>query len=648
MIASLGEASLITALLLSAIAGISPIAKILPTRITTQTTAHYCTIGAFACVLLAFLLLVTAYVTSDFSLLNVVNNSHTSKPLIYKISGTWGNHEGSMLLWALVLCTYSAAFAIFSNGLPKSKTIILIVQSWITLGFLGFILFTSNPFDTIFPIPKEGRGLNPLLQDIGLAIHPPMLYFGYVGFSIAFSAAIAALVTHESDKKWAQMVRPWVLTAWAFLTFGIGLGAWWAYHELGWGGYWFWDPVENASLMPWLIGTALLHSLVVYEKRETLKRWTVMLAILSFALSLIGTFLVRSGVLTSVHAFANDPERGMYILFALTLLIGISLTLFAIHAHKLKPKHSFHEVSKESSIIINNIFLTVACATVLLGTLYPLFMELTGNAKVTVGVPYFNATFNPIVIPLVLLAVIGPITNWKQDQWKNIQKHLPYPLLLASAATITIWILSSTTISTLSLVGIFCGIWLLTGMLNQFIKRIKLGSVPLKQSFVKATHVPRSFYSMLVAHCGVACLVIGLSVATEWNNEIQQVMRPGDKTTLSGYEFIFKGIDAFKGPNFIATSGTFDVFRDGNAITSLTPEVRLYPVEGTQTTEAGIYRIGMNDLYAVIGDSDGKDGYAVRLYFKPFIHWIWLGAFFIGLGGFIAIQHNKQQGANAA
>ena len=550
--------------------------------------------------LISFFALMNAYVTSDFSVKNVAENSNSLKPMIYKISGVWGNHEGSMLLWVLILALFGAIVAGFGRNLPpglKART--LAVQALVSVGFLLFIILTSNPFERLVPAPIDGRGLNPLLQDPGLALHPPILYAGYVGFSISFSFAVAALIEGKVDAAWARWVRPWTLLAWLFLTAGIALGSWWAYYELGWGGWWYWDPVENASFMPWLVGTALLHSAIVVEKRDALKSWTILLAILTFSLSLIGTFLVRSGVLTSVHAFATDPERGVFILLLLVIAIGGSLALYAWRAPQLQSGGLFQPISREGGLVLNNLLLTTSAATVFLGTLYPLFLEAFGGDKVSVGPPFFNATFIPLMVPLVIALGVGPLLPWKRADLGGVLARLK----LAFAAALILTLITAYLTwgkSVFGAMGIGIAVWLGASVLVEFGERIGFGRVSLSDSVKRAIGLPRAAWGRTLAHFGLAVTVAGVTGAGLWQVESIQIMRPGDKVDVSGYEFTFEGAENVRGPNYGAERGTFTVRDDGQVVAELSGERRRYFVSGDETT-GGNHTTAMYDLTRFLG-----------------------------------------------
>jgi cytochrome c-type biogenesis protein CcmF len=595
----------------------------------------------FALVATAFLALMQAYVSSDFTVLNVVRNSHSAKPMLYKVSGVWGNHEGSMVLWVLILTLFGAAVAGFGANLPPTlRTRVLGVQAWISIGFLAFLLFTSNPFERVFPPPLDGRDLNPLLQDPGLAFHPPMLYAGYVGFSIAFSFAVAALIEGRVDAAWARWVRPWTLLAWCFLTAGIALGSWWAYYELGWGGWWFWDPVENVSFMPWLMGTALLHSAIVVEKRNALKVWTILLAILTFSLSLIGTFIVRSGLLTSVHAFATDPERGLVILVLLCLTIGGSLLLFALRAPALKPGGLFAAVSREGALVLNNLFLATATATVFLGTLYPLFLDAYSGDSVSVGAPFYSRTFVPLMVPLVAAMGVGPFLAWKRADLAGVLGRLKLAAGVAVAAVLAALYLERGG-PVLALFGVALAAWLFSASLLEWAGRVKLLRVPLADSLRRARNLPRSAYGMTLAHAGLAVAIAGMTASAAWKTEEILVLRPGDSVQVAGTSYLFEGVERSQGPNYQSDTATITVTRDGRRIARLSPEKRLYPVQNMPTTEAAIHTTGLADLYVALGDSDGQGGWTVRIFHEPLVPWIWAGSLFMVLGGFISLTDRR-------
>jgi cytochrome c-type biogenesis protein CcmF len=592
-------------------------------------------------VALAFAALVQAYVTSDFSIANVVRNSHTAKPLLYKITGAWGNHEGSMLLWALILALFGAGVATFGGNLPPTlRARVLGVQGLIGLGFLAFILFTSNPFERVERPPFDGDDLNPLLQDPGLAFHPPLLYLGYVGLSVSFSFAIAALIEGRVDAAWARWVRPWTLASWCFLTLGIALGSWWAYYELGWGGFWFWDPVENASFMPWLLATALLHSAIVTEKRDALKSWTLLLAILAFSLSLLGTFLVRSGVLTSVHAFAQDPARGLFILAFLIVVTGGGLALYAWRAPKLGGGGLFAPVSREGGLVFNNLLLGTLTLTVFLGTLYPLVLDALGGGKVSVGPPFYAATFVPLSLPLLAAVPVGPFLAWKRGDLPAALRQLRAVGLVALlAGIVTLFIAHRSTV--LAGCGMAIATWLVLGALCELARRIQLFVLPMANSLRRLISLPRAAIGMTIAHASLGLTVLGVTGVSVWQTETIVVMRPGVPVTHAGYEVTLETPQELRGPNYIAERGRLIWRRHSAVVASLEPERRFYSVQRRATTEAAIRTTVFADLYATLGEADGKGGWTVRLYHNPLAPWIWLGAALAALGGFVSLTDRR-------
>jgi len=536
------------------------------------------------------------------------------------------------------------AVATFGRNLPPSlKARVLSIQALIALGFYLFIIFTSNPFERVFPAPMDGRGLNPLLQDPGLAFHPPLLYLGYVGFSIAFSFAIAALIEGRVDAAWARWVRPWTLAAWGSLTGGIVLGSWWAYYELGWGGWWFWDPVENASFMPWLVGTALLHSSIVVEKRNTLKGWTIFLSIVAFSFSLLGTFIVRSGVLSSVHSFASDPARGVFILGLLLVVVGGSFTLFAIRGPQLKSGGLFQPVSREGSLLLNNLLMTVAAAAVLLGTLYPLFLDAVGGGKVSVGAPFFNSVFIPLMVPTILVMAIGPLLAWKRGDLGRALKQL-VSALIAVIVVMAINLVLVEDASILSVLGIGLGAWLVSGTAVEIAVRIKLFKVGLGQSLRRLVNIPRSSWGMTLAHMGLGIAVFGMVGSTVWSHERIQVLTPGQSVELEGYTYTFQGVSEVPGPNYTATVGSIDVLKNGQPFMVMNPENRVYPVQGRPTTEAAIETTLAADLYVALGNVDAETGgYVVRIYHKPLVVWMWIGSLMLVLGSLVSLSDRRHR-----
>ncbi|MEO1091679.1 MAG: heme lyase CcmF/NrfE family subunit [Pseudomonadota bacterium] len=587
--------------------------------------------------------LIHLYVVSDFSVANVAANSHVAKPLIYKISGTWGNHEGSLLLWVWVLALFGGAVAAFGDAMPTSfRARVLAVQGMIGLAFLAFMLFTSNPFARLDPAPFEGSGLNPILQDPGLAIHPPMLYIGYVGFSMTFAFAVAALIEGRIDPSWARWMRPWALIAWASLSLGIALGSWWAYYELGWGGWWFWDPVENASFMPWLAGTALLHSLIVVEKRDSLKSWTILLAILTFGLSLLGTFLVRSGVLTSVHAFATDPARGVFILAILLVALVVPLLLYAWRAPEMRASGAFRAVSRESALIANNLILAVATLTVLLGTLYPLFLDIAAGELISVGPPYFNATFLPLMVPLLILVPIGTLLAWKRGDLARVLKLMGVAALAAVVlAAVAAWSDPRSTIVTA--LGFGLAGWLFAGAATDLAQRAGVGRVEIGRLWGRLVGLPRGAWATALAHTGLGVVVVGITGASAWQTEVIASVEIGESRELAGYEVTLADVSRIQGPNYVADQARFEIDRNGRPVASLTSERRSYPVEGQSTTEAGIATNPWRDLYVVLGER-GDDGlWVVRLYHNPLVVWIWGGVVFMAAGAAVSLGDRRHR-----
>jgi cytochrome c-type biogenesis protein CcmF len=589
----------------------------------------------------AFAALVTLHVISDFSVANVFENSHSLKPLIYKITGVWGNHEGSMLLWVLILALFGGLVAAFGGNLPLSlRSHVLSVQAWIASAFYFFILITSNPFLRIPNPPIEGRDLNPVLQDIGLAVHPPMLYLGYVGFSISFSFAIAALLEGRIDAAWARWVRPWTLMAWIFLTLGIAMGSYWAYYELGWGGWWFWDPVENASLMPWLAGTALLHSALVMEKRNALKVWTILLSILTFSLSLLGTFLVRSGVLTSVHAFASDPTRGVFILLILCIFIGGSLSLFAGRASSLKQGGLFAPISREGALVLNNLFLTTACVTVFIGTLYPLALEVLTGDKISVGAPFFNLTFAPLFVPLMIAVPFGPMLAWKRGDLLAAAQRLLAAGIAALIAIAVAWAWARGG-SALAPLAIGLAIFVVAGAIADLVERTGLLHHPLAISLRRAAGLPRSAWGSAFAHAGIGIALIGVVCETTWNSEYIGTMKPDEVTSLAGYELRLDGLSQRAGPNYRELVAAFTVSLGGEKLSTMTPSKRSFTTRGASTTEAALLTRGASQLYISLGDTTADGGLTVRIYHKPLVLLIWFGPVLMAFGGLLSLSDRR-------
>ena len=641
MIVELGHFALILALLVAVVQTTVPVWGVRVGDARLMAIGQSAALVQLALLTVSFLGLTYAYVTSDFSVANVATNSHSTKPLIYKISGVWGNHEGSMLLWVLILAAFGAAVAAFGGNLPlRLKALVLAVQGSISVAFCLFIVTTSNPFLRINPAPFDGSGLNPILQDPALAFHPPFLYAGYVGFSMAFSFAIAALIEGRTDAAWARWVRPWTLAAWMCLTLGIAMGSWWAYYELGWGGWWFWDPVENASFMPWLAGTALLHSALVMEKREALKVWTILLAILTFSLSLMGTFLVRSGVLTSVHAFAVDPKRGIVILSIMVLFIGGGLSLFAMRARDLRQGGVFSPISREGGLVLNNVLLTTCCATVLVGTLYPLLLEALTGAKISVGAPYFNSTFVPLMVPLLLAMPFGPFLAWKRSDIAAVASRLTAAVviaLVAIALTFAIYRRGPW----LAPFAIALGVFIMAGAISEIAFRAKVGQVSFGEARRRLFNLPRSVFGTTLAHFGLGLMVVGITATSAWRIEDIRIMKPGDTAEIAGYELTFRGVSPGRGPNYRETSGLFEVKRNGVPVTTLRPAKRLYDAPPMPTTEAGIHPSWRGDLYTVLADEQKEGGYSIRVYFNPLVRFIWIGAVIMFIGGGISLADRR-------
>jgi cytochrome c-type biogenesis protein CcmF len=638
MIPEIGNFALIVALFLSLIQGVLPILGAARNDAVMMGSARTLAVGQFIIVAVAFGCLLQSFVGNDFSVLYVAEHSNSQLPIQYRIAAIWGGHEGSLLLWTFILTVWTVAVATFSRHLPQEMVARVIgVMGLVSAGFLLFMLLTSNPFDRLLPAAMDGQDLNPLLQDPGLVIHPPMLYMGYVGFSVAFAFAISALLGGKLDSTWARWSRPWTTVAWVFMTIGIVLGSGWAYYELGWGGWWFWDPVENASFMPWLVGTALMHSLAVTEKRGAFKSWTVLLAIAAFSLSLLGTFLVRSGVLSSVHAFATDPKRGIFILTFLVVVIGSSLLLFAWRAPKIGLGGKFDLISRESMLLSNNVLLSVASASVFLGTLYPLFMDALGFGKLSVGPPYFQTVFVPLMVPMVMMMGLGPVARWKHaslpDIWLRVRWALAASMVIALLLPLVMgkW-------TPLIALGLLLAAWVITTSLLDLRKRIA-GTGPLTERLKTPS---RSYYGMLMAHLGIAVFIIGVTMVKGYETERDVRMDVGDTVEAGGYEFRFDGVSDQPGPNYMAAQGRVTVRKDGKIVTVLQPEKRQYNASGMPMTEASIQPGFLRDLYVSLGEPiPGTTAWAVRVYIKPFVDWIWLGCLMMALGGVFAISDRR-------
>lgn len=641
MIPEIGHYALVLALLLAVAQSVMPLVGAARRDVAWMETGRMAAFAQLAAITISFAALMQAHVVSDFSVLNVVNNSHSLKPMLYKVAGVWGNHEGSMLLWVFMLALFGAAVAGFGRNIPPTlKARVLGVQGLIGVGFLLFILVTSNPFARVYPAPFDGNDLNPLLQDPGLAFHPPFLYLGYVGFSVAFSFAVGALIEGRVDPAWGRWVRPWTLVAWTSLTMGIAMGSWWAYYELGWGGWWMWDPVENASLLPWLAGTALLHSAIVVEKRDALKTWTILLAILTFSLSLLGTFLVRSGVLTSVHAFAVDPQRGVAVLGLLILATGGGLLLFALRAHALKIGGLFAPLSREGALVLNNLLLSVSAAVVLIGTLMPLLLDAFGH-KISVGAPYYNFITPFLTIPLILVMALGPFMPWKRADLPGVLSRMwVVALLTLVSVMLALWLAGVKPV--MALVGIAMAAWAGFGAIWEVAERVKLFRVPLADSLSRARGLPLGAWGTAVAHAGMGIAIAGMVGTTFWLAEDVRVMKLGDKASIAGYELVLDKVEDLNIANYRTEMGHFSVSRDGRQIANLTAERRWYPVAKMQTTEAAIHTTFYSDLYVVLGEENpGGGGWVVRLYHHPLVPWIWIGSLVMVLGGCLSLSDRR-------
>ncbi len=640
MIPELGHFALVLALAIALVQSTVPLYGARTGDPVLMGVAAPTALAQFVFVGLSFAALVACYVTSDFSVLTVFQNSHSTMPLLYKFTSVWGNHEGSMLLWVLILSVFGALVAAFGANIPATlKATVLSVQSWIAAAFYVFILATSNPFVRLAQAPFEGQDLNPILQDFGLAVHPPMLYLGYVGFSISFAFAIGALIEGRIDAAWARWVRPWTLIAWICLTLGIAMGSFWAYYTLGWGGWWYWDPVENASFMPWLAGTALLHSALVMEKREALKVWTILLAILTFSLSLIGTFLVRSGVLTSVHAFASDPMRGVFILAILVLFIGGGLALYAWRAPTLKQGGLFAPISREGSLVINNLFLTTACATVFVGTLYPLALEALTGAKISVGAPYFDWTFGPLFVLLLIVVPFGPLLAWKRGDLKGVTQRLTAAFVLAAAGILAVCVVEGR--PALAAFGLGLATFVIAGAITDIVERTGLWRAPFPTAARRAGGLPRSAWGAAFAHIGLGITLLGIVGETQWGAEQIVSLRQGDKVTLRHYDFTFEGTSTSTGPNYNQLAVRFAVRRNGELIGEMVPSKRTFPAREMTTTEAALMTRGLGQLYVSLGDVSNDGAIAVRLYHKPLVLMIWLGAVVMAMGGALSLSDRR-------
>ncbi len=638
MVAEIGHFALVVALGIALAQGVLPLYGAARRDAGLMAFAGRAAVGQLIFIAVAFAALTASFVMSDFSVTLVAEHSHSDKPLIYKIAGVWGNHEGSMLLWVLILAVFGAAVAVFGRNLPATLSArVLSVQAMIGAGFLAFILFTSNPFARLDPAPVDGNGLNPLLQDPGLASHPPFLYLGYVGFSMAFSFAVAALIEGKVDPAWARWVRPWTLAAWCFLTIGIMLGSVWAYYVLGWGGWWSWDPVENASLMPWLAGTALVHSAIVVEKRDALKRWTILLAILTFSLSLIGTFLVRSGVISSVHAFATDPMRGVFILALLVATTGGALTLYALRAPALKLGNLFSEVSRESGLILNNVILVSITGVVFLGTFYPLFVSTTSADQISVGAPYYNLFFVPVMLFLMIAMAVGPLLSWKRGNLGEALLRLKAAAVAAVAvAAAALWL--GPYKGAYAITGLGVAAWLLVGSLGVIVRRLDLRRGAAWQ---RAMGLPRATYGMVLAHAGIAITAVGMICMTTWQSENVTVLKPGQSASIGGYSAQLASVVDGRGPNYTTKIATFHIGIGGAHADDLIAERRNYPYPGAETTIAGLRVRPLDVLYVTFGQRSPDGAWTVRLYHLPLVVWIWIGAVVMAVGGALSLSDRR-------
>ena len=633
MIPELGHFALILALLLALVQSTLPLIGAQTGNARFLAVARPAARAQFLFVFLAYACLVTAFLQNDFSVRNVAMNSFSQLPAVYRFTASWGSHEGSMLLWTLILAFWTLAVSVLSRRLPEEMSARVIgVMGLVSVGFLAFLIFTSNPFDRLLPAPPDGRDLNPLLQDPGMVLHPPMLYMGYVGFSVAFAFAIAALLSGKLDAAWARWSRPWTTVAWTFLTMGIALGSWWAYIELGWGGWWFWDPTENASFMPWLAGTALIHSLAVTEKRGVFKSWTVLLAITAFSLSLLGTFLVRSGVLSSVHAFATDPARGAFILGFLAVVIGGSLLLYALRAPTMASGVRFAAFSRESLLLINNVVLVSALGSVLLGTLYPLFLDALGMGKISVGAPYFNAVFVPLMVPALFLMSVGPLTRWKGASLPDMVVRLRIAFLVAVVAAVAVPLAAGSFNLWVS-VGVGLAVWIAYGVALGFADRLKQGG--------RLLALPRGFLGMQLAHLSMAIGIVGIALVSGYEGERNVKMAVGDTAQLAGYTFTFKGAEVYEGPNYRAARGLLAVKSESGSEFTLQPEKRIYNAGGMPMTEAGINYGVFRDVYVAMGEEIEPQVWTIRLFYKPFIDWLWFAAALMALGGALAASDRR-------
>jgi cytochrome c-type biogenesis protein CcmF len=641
MIPEIGNLTLVIALVLSILLAIYPLYGAQTNNQTLMQMARPLTFGLFTFTLIAYLCLTYAFVTDDFSVNYVAQNSNSMLPIYYKITAVWGGHEGSFLFWCLIFAVWTLAVALFSKGIPEAMLArVLSVLGMVSISFYLFMLITSNPFDSMLPFfPVDGRDLNPLLQDFGMIIHPPLLYMGYVGFAVAFAFAIAALIGGQLDSTWARWSRPWTIAAWSFLTMGIALGSWWAYYELGWGGWWFWDPVENASFMPWLVGTALMHSLAVTEKRKVFQSWTVLLAIAAFSLSLLGTFLVRSGVLVSVHSFASDPSRGLFILGLLVVVIGGSLLLYAVRASQLKSSGRYDIFSREMMLMGNNVLLVAATIVVLLGTLFPLVHKEIGLGTISIGAPFFNQMFTLLIVPFVLFMGIGPLSRWKRQAPSALRNQLLIAFALAVSAALLVNA-SYSEQSYMAMLGMVMSFWILISTVLEVRQRVvsQTSDESVVSSLKKLT---RSHWGMILGHVGFAVSLIGITLVSNYDLERDVRMEPNQSVQIADYNVLFTGVKEIQGPNYISDKGVFDVFKNGELVSHLEPEKRFYTVQRMTMTEAGIHTTLTRDLFIALGEPLDNGAWAVRLYYKPFVVWIWLGALIMSVGGVLSISDKR-------
>ena len=642
MIAEIGNIAVVLALFLASLLAIYPMWGAQTNNQLMISSAKPLAIGLFVLTAIAYACLTNRFLVDDFSVEYVANHSNSLLPWYYKVTAVWGGHEGSFLLWVLIFSVWTVAVALFSNGIPEVMVArVLSVLGMVSIGFYLFMLMTSNPFDSLLPFyPVDGADLNPLLQDFGMIIHPPMLYMGYVGFSVAFAFAIAALISGQLDSTWARWSRPWTIAAWGFLTVGIALGSWWAYYELGWGGWWFWDPVENASFMPWLVGTALMHSLAVTEKRKVFKSWTVLLAIAAFSLSLLGTFLVRSGILVSVHSFASDPSRGLFILGLLVIVIGGSLLLYAIRAPQLKTRSFYSLASREVMLMGNNILLCAATVVVLLGTLFPLVHKELGMGSISIGAPFFNQMFTWLIVPFVMFMTVGPLSRWKQQPIGALRNQVLVALGIGISAALLVVNSYETTADYVATLGMICAFWILVSTVQEVLQRVN--AMPTQYGFsTKLAKLTPSHWGMILGHVGFAVSLIGITLVSNFELERDVRMNYGDEVTIAGYDIKFSDVKAIQGPNYSADRGIFDVYLDGEFVVHLEPEKRLYPVSGVTMTEAGIHTTLIRDLFIALGEPLDNGAWAVRVYYKPFVIWIWLGAAIMSIGGICSMLDKR-------